>query len=192
MSIKEYILQHVDGNFDPDSELPFSSRQKCFKKYSVLTHYGDVENHAYFLKEGIVEISIHNGKKESILEFILPHSFFCSYASFLTRLPSDVRIVCLEDCILEVTDRSEIVQAYEHSLIMNKLGRYVTEQLYLRRSAREKELLSAHAEQRYLQFLSSRPELIHKISLSKVANYLGIHPESLSRIRKKLLSNIGQ
>lgn len=185
MTINEYINRYIDEDFDVNSPLPFPIREKILPKGTMLIQYGEIERHAYFLKEGIVEIHIHNGKAENILEFITPFSFFCSYASLLTGLPSDCRVECVTNCNVTVVNQKDIIDAYRHSLIANKLGRYVTERLYLRRSTREKQLLNTSAEQRYIQFIASRPELVDIVPLYKVANYLGIHPESLSRIRKK-------
>lgn len=186
MNIQEYIKSYIDSSFS--EVLPFPVVDKVFPKDHILHYPGEVEQHVYYLTQGIVEICIVNNEKESILEFIFPDSFFCAYASLLTQLPADTRIQCLTDCTISVLKRYDIMEAYQHSLVSNKLGRYVTEQLYLKRFGREKQLLTMDAQARYLELITKRPEIVEKIPLYKIANYLGIHPESLSRIRKKITS----
>lgn len=188
MSIHEYIKKYVDEDFDITEELPVPVREGKFPKGSILTEYGEIERRAFFLRKGIVEISVSNGEKESIMDFIFPDFFFASYTSFLTGEPSDRRLECLTDCTADVMMKEDILKAYQHSLLINKLGRCVSESLYMRRSLREKEFLIADAEQRYAKLVLSRPELIDAVPLYKIANYLGIHPESLSRIRRKIAS----
>ena len=68
------------------------------------------------------------------------------------------------------------------------MGRILTERAYMRKAQREKDLLSKTAEERYADLLSTRGEYVAQIPVNKLAKYLGIHPESLSRIRKKLNS----
>jgi len=68
------------------------------------------------------------------------------------------------------------------------LGRIETEKLYLKKVQREKALLTKTAEERYLSLLNTHPEIIQQISIRDISKYLGIQPESLSRIRKKIFS----
>ena len=64
----------------------------------------------------------------------------------------------------------------------------MNEQAYLRKVQREKDFLTKTAEERYNDLLKTHPDYIIQIPVNKIARYLGIHPESLSRIRKKLNS----
>jgi hypothetical protein len=80
----------------------------------------------------------------------------------------------------------DMTKAYEHSLLANQLGRIVTEQYYIRKTNREKDFLTKTATERYEELITNRPELIHDIPVNMIAKYLGIKPESLSRIRKEI------
>lgn len=186
MTLKKYIKDNIDLEFDGD--FPFQVIEKKITKDSIITDYGRIEQKVYFLKDGIVRVSIMEREEEKILDFFFEHSFFASYSSLLSGLPSDVSIIAFTDCTVDVIDYSELKKAYEYSLMANKLGRIETERLYARKVRREKELLTKTAEQRYLSLISMNPEIIEKIPIKDISKYLGIQPESLSRIRKKIIS----
>ena len=110
-----------------------------------------------------------------------------SLQSYAKR-PSDVRITTLTSCNLAIIEYSDLRLAYQHSLIANKLGRIATEKLYIRRVEREKMLFTKGAKDAYSELLEKYPEFLEHITLKDIAKYLGITPESLSRIRKSLIS----
>ena len=126
---------------------------------------------------------------QKILDFFFPGEFFCAYTSLLTQQPADVQLTALLPCTLEVLRRADLLAAYQTSLLANQLGRVATEQLYLRKVKREKEFLTRSAEERYADLLHQQPTLIEFLPVDKIARYLGIHPNSLSRIRRKLADN---
>lgn len=185
MTLKEYVKHSIDSNFK--GELPFVYNEKRVKKNYVFIDYEETEKKIYYLKTGIVFVEIEYNSNGKILDFFFENSFFASYSSLLLRKPSDVRITAFSDCVVEVVDYEELTKSYETSLIANKLGRIETEKLYARKVKREKELLTKTAEQRYMSLLSEYPQIVQKIPIKDISMYLGIRPESLSRIRKNLI-----
>ena len=186
MNLEEYITAFVDRDFS--GEVPFPYATKSIRRGQVLTDFGQIETVIYFLRKGIIEVYVDQGEEMSILDFFFADSFFCSYTSLLTGVASDVKIVALTDCVVEAIRQQDLQAAYQHSLIANQLGRIATERLYLRKVKREKELLTQSAEAQYLAMIADRPEIIKRLSVRKVSQYLGIRPESLSRIRKRVIS----
>ena len=77
-------------------------------------------------------------------------------------------------------------QLYEMSSRGERIGRLMAEMLYIRRTKREIALLTKSATERYKLLLKQHPNLVQEISVKHLASYLGIQPESLSRIRKKI------
>lgn len=185
-SIKSFIAKKIDTSFHEEDDLPFHTEIKEISKNTIITRYGQVEHYAYFLLQGIVKINMNYNGEERILEFFLPNSFFSSYTSFLTQKPSDVEITALTDIVVETIYFRDMAKAYETSLLANKLGRMVTEQYYIRKTNREKDFLTKSATERYMELLEERPELLRDIPVNMIAKYLGIKPESLSRIRKEI------
>lgn len=188
MKLREFINFLLNTDLAHDNELPFSVKQHRFAKGEVITDYGQIEQCAYFMSDGVVQFSVQHGEEEKIIDFFMTNDFVSSYASFLLQKPSDVRILALTECRVEIIDHAEMMEAYRTSLVANQLGRIVAEGAYLTKMKREKDFLTKTAEERYNQLLREKPELILQIPINKIAKYLGIYPESLSRIRKKLIS----
>lgn len=184
-SILAFLQQHLpEGNFL--KELPFVTTRKEFNKGDILTRYHQVEKYGYFLVKGITKISMIRDGEERILDFFFPGEFFSAYTSFLSQKPSDVEIVALSAIEVECIYVHDLQQAYHHSLQANQFGRIVTEMSYIRKTKREKDFLTLSATERYLQLMKERPQLIHDIPVHMLAKYLGIHAESLSRIRREI------
>lgn len=185
MTIADYVKSHLHT----DEPLPFPTQVVLLKKGSEITTVGQIEQRVYFLQRGMTEASIiKDDDHERIVDFFFDHNFFSSYTSFITQQPSNVRITCLTDCQLEIIERADLLHAYGTSLLANRLGRYITEQAYMAKTQREKDFLTKTAEQRYLDLIHNRADIIHQIPIHKIAKYLGIHPESLSRLRKSIIS----
>ena len=184
MTTFEYFNHILQTEFKSNDELPFSITRKSFKKGEVITLYGQIERHVYFLVSGLVEVSIRKGDDERILDFFLPGRFVNAYTSFLMQQPSDVQVSVLIDCEVDAIHYSDIQAAYKTSLVANQLGRITTESFYIISTNREKDFLTKSAQERYDELFSKRPALINLIPVHKIAKYLGIQPESLSRLRK--------
>lgn len=186
MNVRDYIMKNIDSNFE--GELPFRIGHKEVKAGYIFTDFNQKAQNVYFLKTGIVQIEILRDEELKILDFFFKDAFFASYSSLLTHLPSDVCIKAITDCTVEIINYQELKMAYSDSLIANKLGRSETEKLYLRRVMREKQLFTQTAQQNYQSLIEQYPEVIQHIPLKDIAKYLGITPESLSRIRKKIMT----
>lgn len=202
--IRHFIASIPETQYHPDEALPFPVSNKTFRKNQVITGFGQIERHAYFLKQGIVKISMRMEKHivgtnnshgaddddgtnigERILEFFFPGTFFSAYTSFLTGTPSDVEVVALTDCEVEVLDVNEMKAAYKHSLLANQLRADRAEYYYQHKTRREKEFLTLSPKVRYYQLVHSRPEMVQKLSVTQLANYLGVARQTLSRIRSE-------
>jgi CRP-like cAMP-binding protein len=188
MSILQFINTHFDIDLKSNAELPFKLTEQGFSAGKIITDYDQVETNAYFLKSGMVQISMVYNGDERILDFVFENNFFGAYTSLLTNRPSDVQLTTLTKTSVEIIDYNDLKNAYKTSLLANQLGRYVTERLYINNTKREKDFLTKNAEQRYRELLDKRPDIISSIPVNKIAKYLGIHPESLSRIRKSIIS----
>ncbi|WP_411029309.1 Crp/Fnr family transcriptional regulator [Spongiimicrobium sp. 3-5] len=182
------FYNHVLSTSLTPVKLPFPVKKIHVEKGTSITTYGQVEDTLYFMNKGIVEMKIKSYMTEKVIDFFFERELFCGYTSFLNQLPTDVQITALMDCEMEIIKRKDLMSAYEISLEANKFGRIATEQGYIRKSDREKDLLTKTAEERYLEMFQSRSEYISHIPVNKIAKYLGIHPESLSRIRGKMNS----
>jgi len=188
MLFKEFYNTVLNSPIESQKDLPFPIEKIHFKKGDFITEYEQVEDSVYFMNQGIVEFSIKSYMTEKVIDFFFERELFCCFTSFLTQLPTDVQIKALIDSDVERIKRDDLYEAYETSFGANKFGRILTEQGYIRKSNREKDFLTKTAEERYSEMFEARTQYISQIPVNKIAKYLGIHPESLSRIRKKINS----
>lgn len=160
---------------------------KRFDKKSRISHPGRVEDQLYFLADGVVRFIVFNGEKESTTDFAFSGQFFSSYSSFITRQPGifEIRPVTRTvDCFyITWQDLQEI---YTTTSCGEKIGRMAAEQQFIKKSAREVSLLNEHPKENYLKLLEEQPKLVQEIPLKHLASYLGIAPETLSRIRRSI------
>lgn len=155
-----------------------------YKKGASLCSIGQIEQNVYFIVSGILEAGMIANKEEKIIEFIFSNDFTSSFTSLLTQKPSDVYITCLTDCAVHVISFAKLREASKTSLAASQSYIQNLENAYLQRVKKEKDLITLSAEERYLKLIETRPEIVQQIPIFRIAKYLGIHPDSLSRIRK--------
>ena len=185
MLFREFYHSILGVAMSSYEDIPFPVKKIHFKKGAIITEYGQIENAVYFINEGIVEMTIKSYMTEKIIDIFFKNEMVTAFTSFLNQLPTDVQISTLMDCEVEMISHKDLMKAYEVSFDANKFGRILTEHGYIRKSNREKNLLTKTAEERYDEMFQTKAEYINNIPVNKIAKYLGIHPESLSRIRKK-------
>jgi len=185
--IRNYIETITEVN-DEDWNF-FSSKlhKKQFPKKTIITQIGEVENYISFIEEGIIRLLIPKNKEEDItFGFSFENEFISAYDSFLTQSPSQYQLETLAETSMLSISFSDLQEVYQHTKIGNLIGRLVAERLYILKSNRVLALLNDSAEQRYLNLFTERPNLIKEIPLKYIASYIGVTPQSLSRIRKQI------
>lgn len=188
MTFIEFYNTSLRSSVSSYDELPYPVQKVNFKKGSIISPYGEVEHHVYFINSGIVELTIRSYVSEKVIDFFFENEMVAALTSFLTQQPADVQVTALVDCEMEMITHQDLMTAYTTSIEANILGRIIMEHSYIRKSNREKDLLTKTAEERYSEMFQNRAQYISNIPVNKIAKYLGVHPESLSRIRKKLNS----
>lgn len=160
--------------------------RKEFPKKHRLLREGQTENYLSFIQRGIIRFYIPREENDLTFAFAFDGQFVSAYDSFLTRQPSSYRVETLCPTVLWRVTYDDLQVIYRDTEIGNTIGRYSGEELFLKKSKRELSLLSETAEQRYLNLLDEQPELIQKIPLKYIASYIGITPQALSRIRRRI------
>lgn len=157
-----------------------------FEAGTWLAKAGRVSEAIYFISEGIVRAYASRQDKEVCLDFAFPGMFTTAYASFITQTPAAVNLQAITPVSGFAFYYKDLQQLYRTHHSAEKMGRLIAEQQYLRKYQRELSFLQYTAQERYLQLLQEHPEVIQHIPVKYIASYLGIEPESLSRIRKQL------
>jgi CRP-like cAMP-binding protein len=186
--IRQYFERAIKQKLrDKDWQI-FSSKlsQQEFPKQHLLLKTGQTENYLSFIEKGIIRFYIQNEKYDLTFSFAFENSFVSGYDSFLTGAPSTYQIETLTKTTLYRLSRKDLQIIYNSTEVGNLIGRQASEDLFLRKSKRELSLLNETAEQRYLNLFIEQPKLIEEIPLKYIASYIGITPQALSRIRKRI------
>ena len=157
-----------------------------YQKNDFLIQAGQVETYIYYIDEGMVRLFLNDDGKDISLDFVFANNFVSAYSSFLTGQPTAFTVQALTDVQALRFSRTNLVSLYDQSHKAERIGRLIAEQAFLRKTSREVQFLTSNARQRYVQLLEENPELVQKISVRHLASYLGIEPESLSRIRREV------
>jgi len=182
--VKKYLSGIIPA--DPDQLEVFFSRFKpvSYKKGEYFVKEGQVSRYIGFIVKGCLMCVYKNDGKEYIDEFSMDNEFISAYASFITGTPADKDIICLEDCELQILGYKDLQELYKLDQVYERTGRLIAEMLFINWQQRVKSLLLDDAETRYLKLTENRPDLIQRVPQYLVAQYLGISPETLSRIRR--------
>lgn len=166
----------------------FSSKliRREFSKKHLLLETGQTENYLSFIESGMVRFYIPKDENDLTFSFAFDQSFLSGYDSFLTRKPSTYNIETLTRTTLWRLKYEDLQRIYDETEIGNTIGRQASEDLFLKKTRRELSLLNETAEQRYLNLFTEQPRLIKQIPLKYIASYIGITPQALSRIRKRI------
>ncbi len=184
--IKEVFNQIVDIS-DEDWEIFSSKLEKVkFRKKTTLLKVGQVENHLSFIESGSIRLFVPKEENDVTFGFSFENQFISAYDSFITQSPSTYQVETLTETTLWRLTYSDLDSIYSQTKIGNVIGRLMAENLFLAKSRREQSLLNETAEERYLNLFTERPALIREIPQKYIASYIGITPQALSRIRKRI------
>jgi len=160
-----------------------------FSKNEFLLSRGQICGHAFFIEKGLVRFySIDEDGKEHILQFAPENWFVSDRASIYFAEPSNYFMDAIEDTTVVLFDRQFSEKAAEISAEFRNYNEYLLQNHIRQLQNRINLLIGANAEKRYLDFVRLYPDLMLRVPQWMVASFLGITPESLSRVRKELAS----
>jgi len=161
--------------------------KRFFAKKTRILCAGDMEHYLSFLEKGSVRFyATDENFQESTFTFVFEGDFFSAYDSFLSRQASTYSIETLSDTVVWQISYDDLQTIYRETVIGNTIGRLAAEELFCKKIKRELSLLNETAEQRYNSLFRQKPAIIQQIPLKYIASYIGITPQALSRIRKRI------
>lgn len=158
-----------------------------FRKGAILLREGQVSTEAYFVLEGCVRQFYLVDGEERTNNFFTEQQWVISLTSMSQQIPATHFMECCLDSVLVVGNRTREEDLYRKYPRLETVSRKVMEKVL----AEQQEIMASYTtdtpEQRYLKLLKSRPDLFQRLPQYQIASYIGVKPESLSRIRRRLV-----
>ncbi len=160
---------------------------KNFNKKEFLLQEGQVCNKISFINYGCMRAFYNIEGVENTAQFFFGDSWYTDYASFLTGEPSFENLQALQKCEVVQLKKADLYKLYDVFPVFDRVGRVMAENAFISVLKRSQMLTNEEPEIRYMNLLEQRPELVQQIPQHYIASYLGIKPETLSRIRKRII-----
>jgi len=162
-------------------------QEKKLSKNQFFIQEGKKEKNIAFVIEGNLRQFYTKDGEEKTTYFYFENHLMSSYVSCITGKPSQLSIEALTDCGLLVFTYETLQSLYGQSHQWERFGRLLAEYLSIGLEERMVGLLMHSPEERYHQLLeSNKQKILERIPQHYIANYLGITPVSLSRIRNRI------
>jgi CRP-like cAMP-binding protein len=187
----KYMSSVMNLNELESSQINNLVRNVSYKKGEIITHEGDISKNMMFLKYGIVRSyfididgrdftwGIYYAGKQARMKNL----FVVDYASFISQEPSKLIIEVIKDSQLDSVNYHDLMNLFDSSAKWQRIGRLMADKAYNIVHNRVISLLTEKADVRYNNLLEENAELLEIVPQYVIASYLGIKPQSLSRIK---------
>lgn len=184
--LAEILKRSFDNYFNSPIEAWAEFSELCeqvsFKKDQIIKSQGTAEKYFYFILKGSAGIFLWKQNNFVCLDFAFNGSFCGDYMSLLISKPTELEVVALENSEMLRISKGNLEKLGSKS-IGQVIMRISAESSFIEKQQQQIELLTKTAEERYKILLEKYPEIHQRIAQKHIASYLGITPQSLSRIR---------
>jgi CRP/FNR family transcriptional regulator, anaerobic regulatory protein len=182
-----YLLEKAQVDETHLTRILEYSKEREFQKGEFLLSKGQVCLHAFYVEKGLLRFySIDPLGKEHIIQFAPETWLLSDRGSVFFNLPSEFYIDAIEDSKVYLLDQAFFKLAKDISPSFRDYNEFLLHNHIRHMQSRINLLIGATAESRYLDFIKLYPDLTFRVPQWMIASYLGITPESLSRVRKDL------
>lgn len=184
---KAYLQKNAQIDDKQFEVLSKNLKTQKVKKHTILLQPGEVCAHSFFVEKGLLKLySVDDLGKEHVIQFAPENWIVSDRSSAYFNQPSDFFIDTVEDSEIVYLDKSFMETASEQDINFRFFFDKLLHNHIRHMQRRVSLLLGATAEQRYMDFIKLYPDLMLRVPQWMIASYLGITPESLSRVRKEL------
>ena len=154
-----------------------------YPKHHLLHREGTVCHRLYVVKSGALRSFYHQDGKDITAHFAIDRGVITAVDSFLQQKPSRYNVETLEDSTVYVVSRQDFDRFLDEHPEHERAVRLVVQDLYIELVERVENLIFFSAQERYERLIRHNPNIIQRVSLGHIASFLGITPETLSRVR---------
>ena len=185
--IKNILERNIHLTSEEIKILQSKFTHKHFRKHQYILQQGELSHFENFIVNGLTRTyEVDEKGQEHILQFGMEDWWIGDMYSFLSGKPSAFNIDCLEDTeVLRIT-KPNLELLYSEVPKMNQYFRLLLEKALIATNQRIIASLRKTAAERYLEFLEKYPRIDQRVSNHQIASFLGITPQSLSRVRRDL------
>lgn len=182
----DFISKYISLTDDEKNVLLSLNLFHSVKKGTVLLKEGQKSQESYFVLKGCIRVYyIIDGEEKTTafyteLDALTPHCV-------ISKASSDYFISCVEDSILLISNTDMTAEVNSKFPKFDVMCRMFSEELLAKQQIDFDEFKTSSPEQRYLNLLQKRPDLIQRVPQHQLASFLGIKPQSLSRLRSRIL-----
>ncbi len=185
-----FMLQMVPLTDDVWNDMQQHLIHRTYSKRDVFVAEGKVCREIAFISKGSFRYYKMIDGIEVTTFFSFENNWVSAYTSFLTQAPSYVTIEAMEESETFIISYENMQYMYEHHPIFERFGRLMSEYLVTCLDERMYSLLLTTPEERYLKTLHDNSLYFERVPQHYIASYLGVAPESLSRIRKRVMRKV--
>lgn len=185
--LKKYLQNFPILNKAELELLVSESNVQRFPKGTILLKEGQVAKNCYLVLQGCVREYIIKNNEEKSTGFFLEGDSVTPFSSMHGKQVASRYLQCIEDCILTISDES---LEKEMCRLIPRLETIILEEVAKISGKLQDDLanfMTSNPEERYKTLLETKPELFQRVPQHQIASYIGITPESLSRIRKRMI-----
>lgn len=191
--MKEQLIQFL-SKFDELTENQVQELAKLMttveiKRNTNIVKEGQVCNLCYFVLKGCLKQYIIQDGIEKTIAIYTESQAVNYYSNQLEHQKSESYLTSVEDSVLLVGNPENDKELFSQFPILADITRKMLELDLGKTQNTLAKIITSSPEQRYLNLLAERPELLQRVSQHIIASYLGVTPESLSRIRKRIANN---
>jgi CRP-like cAMP-binding protein len=159
---------------------------RAYKKGTVLVSEGDICGKCYFVIKGCLRQYLLSDGTEKTTQFYTEEQAAVFFTSYATQTKSASYLACVEDTVLIIGDPTEEMAMYKKFPKLEQITRLMMEQDFGKVQDTLTHFIASSPTERYLHLMKTRPDLLQRVPQHQLASYIGITPESLSRIRKRM------
>ena len=150
---------------------------------------GQISVDTYFILEGCVREFIVVDGEEKTTNFFTEEQWVISLNNFNSTSHAENNLECVEDTTVSVGNEEQAQKLFKIFPRFETIARAIVEADFVEQKKLLTSYLTDSPEQRYLKLLKSRPDIFQRVPQYQIASYVGVKPESLSRIRKRIIAN---
>lgn len=184
--LTQYLIEHSPLSEAERIEVIKMACVQFFTKGTMLLKEGQYSKDDYFILKGCLRAYYLIDGIEKTIEFYTEHEPV-SPICVTEQTTSAYYLTCMEDSVLLISNQELEQNSFEQLPILERMCRLMSEQLLAKKQVDLHSFKTQSPEQRYMNLLANRPDLIQRVPQYQLASYLGITPQSLSRIRNRLV-----